>query len=86
MHTERHVLLSSRHAVDKTVPATQKLEGPDNFIVNIKVVCMLNYESTGGAELQLQEFLIAKLGWCEEIKSCGDRRYVYISTNCYCLS
>jgi hypothetical protein len=37
MHTERQVLLSSRHADDKTVRSTFRLEGPNNTIANTKL-------------------------------------------------
>ena len=64
-HIEKHALLSSRHAVDKIVWSTVKLERPDNFYHKDKFVFMLNYDATGGAEIQLQESLISELGKCE---------------------
>jgi hypothetical protein len=64
-HIEKHVILYSRHAVDKIVRSTLKLERTDNFYREDKFVSMLNYDSTGGVEIQLQEFLISELGRCE---------------------
>ena len=61
-HIEKHVLLSSRHAVDKIVRSTVKLERTDNFYREDKIVFAINYDATGGAEIQLQEFLISELG------------------------
>ena len=46
-HVEKHVLLSSRHAVDKIVRSTLKLERTHNFYREDKVVSTLNYEVTG---------------------------------------
>jgi hypothetical protein len=64
-HIEKHVLISSRHPVDKIVRSTVKLERPDNLYREDKFVFMLSYDATGGAEIQLQEFLISELGRCE---------------------
>jgi len=48
LHVMRSIKLSDLH---------RNWNGPTIFIVKIEVVPMINYEATGEAEVQLQEFL-----------------------------